>query len=917
MTDEPLYQEEDYFAHYGILRKSGRYPWGSGGTPAERAGTFLGMVDELKKQGFTPTQIAKSFETEEYPFNTTMLRATTTMARNAKKAADVATAEKLRAKGMSPTEIGKQMGRNESSVRALLAPGARNRQDRLTTTANMLREEIAQKGIIQVGKGVENQLGVVRNHFDTAIAMLRSEGYELRNVQVDQAGTGNKTNIKVLAKPGTEYKDIVKDLGQIKLIGQHSEDGGASFTRIKPPLQVSSKRIKVNYKEDGGDQADGVIYVRPGKEDLSLGSSRYAQVRIAVDGSHYLKGMAIYRDDLPDGVDLVFNTNKARADIGSNKLDAMKKLKRQKAEGDPKDPSKWTGPVDETNPFGSIVNQITKRDSNGKEKVTSAMNLVNEEGDWEKWSKTLSSQMLSKQSRTLIKERLDATYKAKKEGLDEILALNNPAIKKKLLEKYADELDGAAVHLKAAALPRQGTQVILPLKTIKDNEVYAPNFHDGENVVLVRYPHGGIFEIPELTVNNSLREGRKVLGTQPKDAIGISHKVAARLSGADFDGDTVLVIPNPGGRIKTKSPLKDLEGFDPQSRYPGYDGMPKLTPAYKGKLMGDVSNLITDMTIKGATDTEIAAAVRHSMVVIDAEKHNLNYKQSALDNNIASLKKKYQQNERGDARGGASTIISRAKSPVHVPERRLRKASEGGSIDPVTGKKVYVNTGRSYPDPKTGKTVFRTSKVKKLEYADDAHTLSSGTPKEELYASHSNRLKALANETRLHSLKTGRTPMSDSAKKVYAAQVETLSSKLNTALKNAPLERQAQILTDVKVKQLRADNPDMDKAELKKLQYLVLEESRSRLGAGKTRIHIEDDEWDAIQAGAISHSKLMEILDNADIDRVKELATPRQKVLMTSAKKAQAQRLLNGGATQAQVAATLGVSLTTLKNSLK
>lgn len=917
MTDEPLYQEEDYFAHYGILRKSGRYPWGSGGTPAERAGTFLGMVDELKKQGFTPTQIAKSFETEEYPFNTTMLRATTTMARNAKKAADVATAEKLRAKGMSPTEIGKQMGRNESSVRALLAPGARNRQDRLTTTANMLREEIAQKGIIQVGKGVENQLGVVRNHFDTAIAMLRSEGYELRNVQVDQAGTGNKTNIKVLAKPGTEYKDIVKDLGQIKLIGQHSEDGGASFTKIKPPLQVSSKRIKVNYKEDGGDQADGVIYVRPGKEDLSLGSSRYAQVRIAVDGSHYLKGMAIYRDDLPDGVDLVFNTNKARADIGSNKLDAMKKLKRQKAEGDPKDPSKWTGPVDETNPFGSIVNQITKRDSNGKEKVTSAMNLVNEEGDWEKWSKTLSSQMLSKQSRTLIKERLDATYKAKKEGLDEILALNNPAIKKKLLEKYADELDGAAVHLKAAALPRQGTQVILPLKTIKDNEVYAPNFHDGENVVLVRYPHGGIFEIPELTVNNSLREGRKVLGTQPKDAIGISHKVAARLSGADFDGDTVLVIPNPGGRIKTKSPLKDLEGFDPQSRYPGYDGMPKLTPAYKGKLMGDVSNLITDMTIKGATDTEIAAAVRHSMVVIDAEKHNLNYKQSALDNNIASLKKKYQQNERGDARGGASTIISRAKSPVHVPERRLRKASEGGSIDPVTGKKVYVNTGRSYPDPKTGRTVFRTSKVKKLEYADDAHTLSSGTPKEELYASHSNRLKALANETRLHSLKTGRTPMSDSAKKVYAAQVETLSSKLNTALKNAPLERQAQILTDVKVKQLRADNPDMDKAELKKLQYLVLEESRSRLGAGKTRIHIEDDEWDAIQAGAISHSKLMEILDNADIDRVKELATPRQKVLMTSAKKAQAQRLLNGGATQAQVAATLGVSLTTLKNSLK
>lgn len=908
MTDiNTLHEDEDYFAHYGILRRSGRYPWGSGGTPEQRARTFLGMVDELKKQGFTPTQIAKSFSTDEHPYNTTMLRATTTMARNAKKAADVATAEKLRAKGVSNTEIGKQMGLNESSVRALLAPGARNRQDRLTTTAQMLRDEVADKGIIQIGRGVENQLGVVKNHLDTAIAMLRSEGYELKNVQVPQAGTSQKTNIKVLAKPGTTYKDIVTDLGQIKLIGQHSDDGGQTFTHIKPPLSVSSKRIKVNYKEDGGDQADGVIYVRPGKEDLSLGASKYAQVRIAVDGSHYLKGMAIYRNDLPDGVDLVFNTNKARADIGSNKLDAMKKLKTDKK----------TGAVDETNPFGSIVRQLTAKDSKGQEHVTSAMNLVNEEGDWGKWSKTLSSQMLSKQRPALIKERLDTTFAAKKKDLEEILALNNGAIQKKLLEKYADELDGAAVHLKAAALPRQATRVILPLKTIKDHEVYAPDFDDGENVVLIRYPHGGIFEIPELTVNNQHREGRRTLGVHPQDAIGISSKVAARLSGADFDGDTVIVIPNKGGKIKTKSPLKELEGFDPQSRYPGYDGMPKLSPSYKQKLMGDVSNLITDMTIKGAPDHEIAAAVRHSMVVIDAEKHNLNYKQSALDNNIASLKKKYQRNERSDARGGASTIISRAKSPIRIPERRLRKASEGGPFDPTTGKKIYVETKRSYPDPVTGKVVFRTTKVKKLEYADNAHTLSSGTDREVLYAEHSNRLKQLADETRVHSLKTTRVVQSDSAKRVYAPQVESLSAKLNTALKNAPLERQAQILTDVKVKQLRADNPDMDKAELKKLQFLVLSESRQRLGAGKDRIYIEEAEWEAIQAGAISHSKLLDILDNADIDRVKELATPRQHVLMTSAKKAQAQRLLNGGATQAQVANAMGVSLTTLKNSLK
>ena len=48
--------------------------------------------------------------------------------------------------------------------------------------------------------------------------------------------------------------------------------------------------------------------------------------------------------------------------------------------------------------------------------------------------------------------------------------------------------------------------------------------------------------------------------------------------------------------------------------------------------MGDVSNLITDMTIKGANNDELARAVRHSMVVIDSEKHNLDVKASARDN---------------------------------------------------------------------------------------------------------------------------------------------------------------------------------------------------------------------------------------------------------------------------------------------
>jgi DNA-binding CsgD family transcriptional regulator len=901
--DPLIIDEEQYLAHYGILRKSGRYPWGSGGTPEERSSAFLSMVREMRDKGLSDTEIAAAFSTDEHKYNTTMLRATNSMAKNIKKGADVAEAERLKAKHMSNVAIGKQMGIGESQVRALLAPGAKNRQDRLTTTAEMLRDEVKSKKIVDVGKGVENTLGVVRNHLDTAIAMLRSEGYELINVQVPQPGTGQKTNTKILAVPGTTYRDVVKDLGQIKPLGVHGNDGGKSFSHILPPLPLSPRRLKINYKEDGGDEADGVIYLRPGKADLSLDGARYAQVRIAVgdkgSGSHYIKGMAMYRDDLPPGVDVVFNTNKARADLGPDKLKALKPLKIDKE----------TGQVSELNPFGSIVSQIGKRDEAGHiTKLTSVVNKVNEEGDWQDWSKNLSAHMLSKQRPSWVKERLDTTLSKKKDGLDEILALNNPAIKKKLLEEYADDLDSAAVHLKAAAMPRQATQVILPLNSMKPNEIYAPNFKDGESVVLVRYPHGGIFEIPELTVNNRNKEARRLL-PETKDAVGIHHSVAKRLSGADFDGDTVIVIPNNSKRVKNKPPLKELEDFDPQSRYPGYDGMPKLKPERKQRLMGDVSNLITDMTIKGAPDHEIAAAVRHSMVVIDAEKHNLNYKQSAKDNNIASLKRKYQ----GSAKAGAATLISQAKSPIRVPERRLQKASEGGSVDPKTGKKIYRETGVIYPDKKTGLPTVKKMAVKKLEYVDDAHKLSSGTPVEKLYADHSNRLTKMADDTRLAALRTGKTPQSDSAKRVYADQVSTLNSKLNIALKNAPRERNALIVTDAKIRELKAANPDMDKAELKKLEYLVLSEARRTAGAGKTRIYIDDDEWDAIQAGAISHSKLEEILSNADIARVKELATPRVVPKMSSAKQAKADRLISNGATQAEVAEALGVSLSTLK----
>lgn len=884
-----IIKSENYLMHYGILRKSGRYPWGSGGNPNQRARSFIGHLHKLREEGMTEAEIAKGFG-----MTTTELRAANSMAKTQKKQDDILQAQKLKDKGWSNVEIGKRMEINESSVRSLLAPGAKDKADILKVTSDMLRDEVDQHGYLDVGIGVEHHLGISKEKLGTAVAVLKGEGYTVNKVQIDQLGTTNKTTIKVLGPKGKTYKDVVTNLDKINSINKVSDDGGRSWYGIYPPLSVNSKRVGVRYAEDGGAEFDGVIYVRPGKDDLSLGGARYAQVRVAVDGSHYLKGMAMYKDDLPAGVDLQFNTNKS--DTG-NKLDAMKPLSN-----------------DPDNPFGaSISRQITKDLPDGGKKVTSVMNLVNEEGRWETWKRSLSPQVLSKQSPALAKTQLDMTYESKKAELDEIMSLTNPVVRRKLLETYADSADSSAVHLKAAALPRQRSQVILPVNTLKDGEVYAPNFRNGERVALIRYPHGGKFEIPELTVNNRHPDARRLIGPDAADAIGINSKVAERLSGADFDGDTVLVIPNPSSKplLSTEPALAGLKGFDPQRSYPPTEGM--VFKGNKQQLMGDVSNLITDMTIKGANHTELAAAVRHSMVVIDAEKKNLDYKRSARENGISNLKRKYQ----GSAQAGASTLVSSAKGRIYVPKRRPRPAAKGGPVDRATGKKVFEETGESYVSSKTGKLVIKTDRSTKLAETDDAFSLSSGTKIEKVYAEHSNRLKSLANAARKAAVNTETKPYSPSAKKAYASAVKSLDAKLNLALRNSPVERHAQLLANATVAMKRAANPDMDFDELKKIKSQALNEARLRTGADKKVIDISDDEWSAIQAGAVSPNKLGKILNNADLDRVKQLATPRTPILMSGAKLTRAKAMASSGYTQAEIADALGIGLTTLKEGLK
>lgn len=896
---------DDELMHYGTPRHSGRYPWGSGENPYQSSTGLYGMAKQLKSQGMSDKEIAESFgmSTREY-------KSAYSNAKNEVRAANRAEALRLKDKGYSNTAIGKRMGVNESTVRSWMDEDIAERSSISKNTAKALKSAVDDKKYIDIGGGVENQMGISRTALDNAVKMLKDEGYTVHYIQTEQLGTGHKTSIKVLAPPDTTYSEVWNHKADIEFPGFHSEDKGRTIDKIGKPVSISSKRIKINYAEEGGKDKDGVIELRRGVDDISLGKAKYAQVRIAVDGTHYLKGMAMYRDDMPDGVDIIFNTNKAKGTpmLGEKDNSVLKPMKK-----------------DQDNPFGAtikgerelILAQRYYTDKNGK-RQQSALNIVNEEGDWNTWRKSLSSQMLSKQSPMLAKKQLKLAYDLKQDEFDSIMKLENPVIRQQLLDKFADGCDSAAVHLKAAGLPRQASKVILPFPSMKENEVYAPSFRDGEEVVLIRYPHGGTFEIPRLKVNNKVPDAKKTLHNA-QDAIGINAKVAERLSGADFDGDTVLVIPTSTAKIKTSKPLDGLKDFDPQRDYKAYPGMPEVKGSgfNKQQQMGNVSNLITDMTIKGATPDELARAVRHSMVIIDAEKHNLNYKQSAIDNNIAELKKKYQ----GGSNRGASTIISRASATAYVPVRKELTNTKYMTDDEKKryskGEKIYRETGETYISKKTGKEVKRISKSTKMAETSDANTLSSGYLIETVYSEHANKLKALANKARAESRSTDYIPYSKEAHVKYKDQVDSLNSKLNIALKNRPLERKAQLVANAKVKNVYAANPDMDSDDLKKLKGRCLTEARLQTGASKQQIKIEPKEWEAIQAGAISTNKLKSIVQNSDLDVLKQLAMPREMRGVTPAQESRIKVLESRGYTLAEIADAVGVSTGTITNVLQ
>ncbi len=920
------YIAEEILMHYGMPRRSGRYPYGSGENPYQHSGDFLSRVDELRSQGFTftdengrvwtgDTAIAKSMNLSTGQFRTQL-----SLANTERRNLLADTARGLREKGYSLNEIAAKMGfNNDSSIRALLNDEIKDRRNQAQKTADFLKQQVDEKGMIDVGAGVELSLGISKEKLRDALYILELEGYPVYGGGIPQVtNPGKQTNVKVLCPPETEHKEIYNWENVHSLENYISYDSGDSFRRaFIYPESMDSKRLKINYAEDGGIEKDGLIEIRRGVDDLSLGDAHYAQVRILVDGDRFMKGMAVYSDDLPKGVDVVFNTNKER---GTDIKDVLKKISD-----------------DPDNPFGSLIKehggQSFYDDPNGKytDPITGnkqSLSLINkraEEGDWHDWEDKLPSQFLAKQSLSLIKKQLNLAKADKIAEYEEICSLTNPVVKKSLLNSFADDCDAAAVHLKAAALPRQKYQVIIPIPKMKDTEVYAPNYKNGEKVALIRYPHAGTFEIPILTVNNKHPDAKKVLGTNPIDAVGINSKVAGILSGADFDGDTVMVIPcnssNSKVRIVATEPsdisLKNLRKFDPKAEYPERQGMTYMknekTKTDNTQIeMGKISNLITDMTLKGATEDELARAVRHSMVVIDAGKHKLDYKRSEEENGIKALKRKYQgvENDDGDYHEGASTLISRAKSQTSIIKRK-------GSprINKETGEVTYKETDEI--DSRTGKK--RTEKSTKMAEAKDAYELISdaNTPQERAYADYANSMKALANDARKTMVNTKAPKQSAAAKAIYQNETASLKAKLNNALKNAPRERQAQMIANSAVKAKQLDNPDITKAELKKIRQQELARARVKVGAKRETIDVTDKEWEAIQSGAISSNLLTQIVGHADIDKLKERAMPRETKSLNNAQINRIKAYGNSGYTNEEIAKALGISVSTVIKYIK
>lgn len=148
--------------------------------------------------------------------------------------------------------------------------------------------------------------------------------------------------------------------------------------------------------------------------------------------------------------------------------------------------------------------------------------------------------------------------------------------------------------------------------------------------------------------------------------------------------------------------------------------------------------------------------------------------------------------------------------------------------------------------------------------------------------------------------------------------MDGMLADLNIALRNAPKETQAQIIANSKVAAMKKANPDMTSKEIKKASQQALTEARIQMGAERIKVPLDEKRWEAIQAGAISESQLIKILNNSDIDEVRQYATPRTTSTLSPAKVNKIEAMqASGNYSIAEIAQAVGVSSSTVSKYLK
>ena len=234
---------------------------------------------------------------------------------------------------------------------------------------------------------------------------------------------------------------------------------------------------------------------------------------------------------------------------------------------------------------------------------------------------------------------------------------------------------------------------------------------------------------------------------------------------------------------------------------------------------------------------------------------------------------------------------------------------------------IYKEKGRTYINKK-GERVKAEQTVPLVSTIDDMRKLSSGTTQENLYADFGNKLKALANQARKEAANTKGSKYSATANKIYKKEVEHLESALSIAERQAPRERRAQAIANSVVKAKIQDNPELEdksyKKELAKIRSMAIEDARAAVGASgsKSRIVPTDREWEAIQSGALSSSKIERIIRHVNDEDLKERVMPKPNATLSNAKQSKLKQMRTSGYTIAEIAEALGVSTGTVSKYL-